>query len=590
MPTTLRLGAISLLAALILAGCGGGGESSKGFEAPTLGSQAGLVRGYGADSRSAGDDESYVPTGKIVADSNFRPWDDGFAFENYGNDVGPQNMTPAQVEDIFGSQVCLSGTGKSCDLLPPAKQWMENQNAAMAGGHCMGFSVTALRMFEKSLKPATFGAKTASALEIRGNLPLQETIAETWVYQDLPFVKKATLSGTPNALLEKLKAALNDGSETYTLGIFNATGGHAITPFAVEDQGGGKANVLVYDNNFPGIIRAVEFDTGANSWIYHGGPNPKDLNQVYEGDASNQALVLLPTSPGERQQPCPFCDGSAAQPRGYSTGTALGKAEQYDEISLVGDPANHAHLLLTDEQGNHTGFLKGEIVNEIPGAEVDRSLTIQNWREAPEPAYRVPVGSFVRVTIDGTGLDKTANHDLTLIGPGEYFEVSDLKLRPGQKDYVTFEAGGGGLNYETNAKIGSAPLIGGGIVSGEGDNLKAYYFIASPVGIEGAASMAFILDQDNGLFGIDTAGTTGDLAGSGLATYVMTMTRATTDGTTHTWTSPDSGLFLKGGKKGQVAVVDYAKDWGASDRIPVIVRTPGEKQTLQQLKPVKGEG
>lgn len=584
----LRLGVTSLLAVLAIAGCGGGGDKSKGYEAPKLGSQPGLVRGYGADAASAGSDKSYVPTGKIVADSNFRPWDDGFNFENYGNNVGPQNMTPAQVENLFGAQVCLTGTGKTCALVPAGKQWMDNENAAMAGGHCMGFSVTALRMFEKSLKPSTYGAKTAPTLEIRGNLPLQETIAENWVYQDLPLVKKATVSGTPNELLDKLKTSLNDGGESYTLGIFNKTGGHAITPFAIEDKGSGKVNVLVYDNNFPGIVRAVAFDTNANAWTFHGGPNPKQLGEVYQGDAGNQALVLLPTSPGEKQQPCPFCDGSTAQPRGYSTGSTLSKADQYDEISLTGDPVNHAHLLLTDEKGNHTGFLKGQIVNEIPGAEVDRSLTIQNWREAPEPSYRVPVGSFVRVTVDGTGLSKKANHDLTLVGPGEYFEVSDLKLVPGQKDYVTFQAGGGGLNYETNAKIGSAPLIGGGLVRGEGDNLEAFYFIASPVGIEGASSMAFILDQKNGLFGIDTAGTTGDLAGTGVATYVMTMTRAKVDGTTSTWSSPDSGLFLKGGDKGQVAVVDYAKNWDRNQRIPVIVRTPGEKQTLQVLKPNNG--
>lgn len=585
MPASLRLGATSVLAVLALAGCGGGDDKTKGFEGPKLGSQSGLVRGYGADATSAGSDESYVPSGRIVADSDFRPWDDGFAFENYGNDVGPQNMTAAQVEDLFGAQVCLTGTGETCELVPPAKQWMENENAAMAGGHCMGFSVTALRIFEKSLNASTFGADKAPDLEIRGNLPLQETIAENWVYQDLPLVKKATVSGTPNALLDKLKQSLNDGSESYTLGIFNKTGGHAITPFAVEDKGSGKVNVLVYDNNFPGIVRAVAFDTNADAWIYHGGPNPKQLGEVYEGDADNQAMVLLPTSPGVRQQPCPFCDGSAAQPRGYSTGSTLSKSEQYDEISLAGDPVNHAHLLLTDEKGNHTGFLNGKIVNEIPGAEVDRSLTIQNWREAPEPSYRVPVGSFVRVTVDGTGLDKKANHDLTLIGPGEYFELSDLKLEPGQKDFVTFEAGGGGLNYETNAKIGSAPLIGGGLVRGEGDNLEAYYFIASPVGIEGASSMAFILDQEDGLFGIDTAGTSGDLAGTGVATYVMTMTRATVDGRTSTWSSPDSGLFLKGGDKGQVAVVNFTKKWDRNKPIPVIVKSPGGKEGLQLLKP-----
>ena len=60
---------------------------------------------------SAGSAQSYVPTGTIVADSGFRPGRDGFAFENYGNDAGPVNLTPANVEDLFGAQVCQTGTG-----------------------------------------------------------------------------------------------------------------------------------------------------------------------------------------------------------------------------------------------------------------------------------------------------------------------------------------------------------------------------------------------------------------------------------------------------------------------------------------------
>jgi hypothetical protein len=33
----------------------------------------------------------------VIADNGFRPWIDGFGFENYGNDAGPENMTPANM-------------------------------------------------------------------------------------------------------------------------------------------------------------------------------------------------------------------------------------------------------------------------------------------------------------------------------------------------------------------------------------------------------------------------------------------------------------------------------------------------------------
>jgi hypothetical protein len=573
-----------LALAAVVTGCGGGGGDKEGFVAPKVDREKTLIRGY---AQSAGRAGSYTPTGKIIADSGFRPWVDGFSFENYGNDVGPQNMTAANVENIFGRQVCLKGTGATCVLLPAAKQWMDNQNAAMAGGHCMGFSVTALRFFEKSLKTQAYGADTPPKLEIVGNLPLQEKIAETWAYQGLPLVNNGIVTGAPNKLLDTLTHALQTNNEHYTLGILNATGGHAITPFAIEDNGGGRVHVLVYDNNFPGIIRAIAFNRNTQRWVYHGGPNPKDLDESYTGSARHRAMLLLPTSPGEKLQPCPFCEASALgdQPRGYAVGTVLKKDDQYDEISLVGDPENHAHLLLRDRDGNETGFKDGGYVNEIPGAEIKRSLTIQNWNQAPEPTYRVPVGLQVRVTVDATDLDKPDTENVTLVGPGEYFEINKIKLKPGQKDFITFEAGGRGLNYETNAEIGTPPLIGGGLTRGAGDDLQAYYFIASAVGVQGASSLALIIDEKDGLFGIDTAGTTGDLAGSGIGTYAMTMTRAQADGSTDTWSSPDAGLFLKGGVKGQVAVVRYATDWKRDKDVPVIVRTPGGEQSLQRLKP-----
>src|SRR5438445_1013156 len=42
------------------------------------------------------------------ADMGFRPDQNGFAFANYGNDVMPQNLTAAEVRDIFGDGVCAN--------------------------------------------------------------------------------------------------------------------------------------------------------------------------------------------------------------------------------------------------------------------------------------------------------------------------------------------------------------------------------------------------------------------------------------------------------------------------------------------------
>ena len=100
---------------------------------------------------------SYSPTGEIIVDNGFRPWVDGFGFENYGNNAGPQNLTADNMVDLFGVRVCENGDPKDCELTPTAAKWMEVKNERMAGGHCMGFSV----------------------------------IAEIWTFQDLPSVRRA---------------------------------------------------------------------------------------------------------------------------------------------------------------------------------------------------------------------------------------------------------------------------------------------------------------------------------------------------------------------------------------------------------------
>src|SRR6516225_5664704 len=83
----------------------------------------------------------------VVADSGFRPAPNGFTFQNYGTTLAsgavPTNLTPADVEAIFGQKVCADAAIGKCDLIPEAQAWMEQMNQAMADGHCFGFSVAA---------------------------------------------------------------------------------------------------------------------------------------------------------------------------------------------------------------------------------------------------------------------------------------------------------------------------------------------------------------------------------------------------------------------------------------------------------------
>jgi hypothetical protein len=266
----------AFLVLVVIAAGGCGGSSNTIGAAPATERQPGLLGGHGAVGSSAGTVPSYRPTGKIVADDGFRPWVDGFGFENYGNDVQPENMTAAQVSDLFGTQVCARGSGARCQLTAVAQQWMDDENSRMAGGHCMGFSVTALEFFSRFRDPRDYGAKKAIALPIQDNDSLQALLAENWTFQDLPAVDAKEVTGPPTKILQKLVTVLNSkNSELYTIAIFkrDGTAGHAVTLFAIEDKGNGKFAILIYDNNFPGVIRAIRVNTTKNTWRYIGGPD-----------------------------------------------------------------------------------------------------------------------------------------------------------------------------------------------------------------------------------------------------------------------------------------------------------------------------
>lgn len=540
----LLLTAVFLVLAITLAACGGS-SSSDGDGGPitakdaatttvakapaSFDTKSSLIKA-GDSSAAGGEAADYVPKGEIIADSGFRPWVDGFAFENYGNDVGPVNLEPVQMQDLFGSQVCLSGSGEDCQLTPAAQKWMENQNDGMAGGHCEGFSITALRMWEETLSPADFGAERPIDLPIVDNLPLQSTIAEHFVYQFLPSIVKGRVSGTPTEVLQVLADALNSGQELYTLGIYKSdfTGGHAITPFAVEDRGRGKYAILVYDNNFPGALRAVQVDTNTDTWSYVSGTNPDDVGQLYEGDAETETLELDPTTPGEGEQPCPFCRGDAAGSGAGGKGALLPAAERYTEITLQGDPSNHPHLVFADDEGRRTGIVNGTMLREIPDVEVVKTYAVDNSSSAPEPRFRLPQGADYTITVDGSDLTKTAKPKINLVGNGLVVDVEDLKIAPGQKDAMALP-GGYGITYQTNAEDGIAPSFFAGLVEGD----AAYNFAASAVGVKKGSTVSLLVEQDEKVVILDSTGS--ESADGGKAQFILQLVKADANGRTGLW-------------------------------------------------------
>jgi hypothetical protein len=465
-----RFGLAALMIVLV-AGCGGGSArhhparsaraaASPRLSLPPASSSVTRVADLLGTAASAGRARSYVPTGRIVADSGFRPQVDGFAFENYGNDAGPINLTAANMQDLFGSQVCQSGSGASCVLSAPAKHWMQQVDVSMADGHCMGFSVSALRFFTGNLKPGSFGGTHPFDLPVQGNQRLQSLIAEDFAYQDLPAVTDRAVTGTPASVLSLLIRALNARKESYTLGIIKAdgSGGHALTPLAVEDRGHGQAAIIVYDNNFPGVLRAVDVNTVSDTWHYIGGVNPSDSGEVYTGDASTKSMVLLPTSPGETTQPCPFCAAKGSSGPGAKP-SVIDKLH-YIEVGITARAAQHPHLVFEDPQGRRTGYINGGLVQQIPGIQVVSNYSVQNWNAAPEPTFHLPLGHpTYTVTVDGSAVTEPIKTQLQINGAGIVFSIRDIRIAPGQKDKLLLPAKDLGVTYATMSRFPASPIV-----------------------------------------------------------------------------------------------------------------------------------
>ena len=438
--------------------------------------------------------------GPDAVTSGFDPAVDAFSFANYGDDVDAIDLTADEMERMFGDDVCTN-TVDGCTLSPPARQWMEKVNGLMIGGRCEGMAVLSSLFYFGQSEPGDFGADAVSELEIVGNDALQREIAYWWATQmTYPAISQA-VKDSPSQVLDTLIETFNEGgdaAESWTIGIFKSdgTGGHAVTPYAVEDAGDGIYKVFVYDNNYPSQGRILTIDRNADTWQYEASTNPSVEADLYEGDASTDTLSIHATSLRFGKQTAAFEEGEIA---GFAS--VVGGGEGGVEVWLEGE----ANLLITALDGRRVGWLEdGSFVNEIDGATAtELKFGVAVWDTDQEPIYVLPsdIGDF-EITIDGSQLDEQTVSSVTMIGADFNMVVEDVVLDPGQSDLIGVSIVDGeyfALNYESD--YSDSPNIWFGLSTDEAD----YEFIARASDIEPGGSFNVILDFPNGDFILNTS-------------------------------------------------------------------------------------
>jgi hypothetical protein len=412
----------------------------------------------------AENNSSVFLNGTEINDSGFRPDIDGFSFQNYGTNPQTVDLTSAELQRMFGDKVCASTAGGKCVLTYPAERWMNQAVSAMKSGHCEGIAVLSSLMYYNKTNPGIFGGSSVIDLSLQDVL-LQREIGYWWTTQVTSPGGSRKVLDSPQKVLDTLAAAFGNGSgagEWWVMGIYlpDGSGGHAITPYAVEDLGNGTARILVYDNNWPKDSRFIEVDTLNNSWRYLASASPDEPNSLYSGNASTRNLEIVSLSSRLGQQQCDFCDEESAA--GDSASQGAGQGAKNIQIWQSGK----ARALVTDESGQRVGLLEsGQFVNEIPGAEIrNLKFGLPGMSSSHPPVILLPLAlindSHLAIDINSTANDSQKNQaDTAIIAPGFALSASVPDLARGLNQSMDLFSEGEAYNVSISANRALSPTI-----------------------------------------------------------------------------------------------------------------------------------
>ncbi len=462
----------------------------------------------------------------LIADSGFRPTNNGFQFENYSNNIpGLINLTVAEMRRMFGDRVCGSLANGVCTLTPPAKKWMVSQNTSMNSGHCEGLAVLSSLIYSGTLSADPFGSATTPGLVITNNVALQREIAYWFSTQSLRVdatTSNEDLSMTPVQLVQKLETEFQKPAgqrDWFVLGLYKPAylDGHAVTPYAIDDAGNGVKRIMVYDNNFPNQERFVFVNTISNTWSYTTATNPSEPQSEYTGNESTKTLSLSPISLRLRTPICPFCEEASAQELGATEVTTAPviftqREGQYDSVaqyalarqsvdSYAGGTLGYAQTFpLNGSSGSPSQVETLTFQNTIPGGSFD--LKRSSFNHTPPASFYVPANAPYTTTVFSVETTKTSTSGILVETKGFYLSVENIVLDPGQADKLVTYLDDAAQIYTATylTDYSETPLLAAGLETTDAD-----YDVELLVHGEGAGKAAtFIMNHQTGKMTIYT--------------------------------------------------------------------------------------
>ena len=243
-----------------------------------------------------------TPLVKIISpiEALLRPNQHGYAFTNFPSSATPEEFDANDLALMFGAEACVDGNTDNCNPIAEAAAWARMVNQARISGHCEGMVVEVTKRFVGNEQPAT--------IELSKDSETANEIIRAFSTQFLPEVvderdewAKKNLAEVINEVAGELEA----GNPGLTLGLYTENGGHAVLPYALSTRESGVIRMNVYDSNWPGKERFVDFDLTSNSWTFSfSGADPENDAKAWTGGAGDVDLNSLAT---REQSTCPFC-------------------------------------------------------------------------------------------------------------------------------------------------------------------------------------------------------------------------------------------------------------------------------------------
>jgi len=242
---------------------------------------------------------------------SFLPVPNGFGFQNWGDDAYDL-FTKEDIADGFGKESVCFIDNDTCVALNPFGYFLKiNHDSIYQGinGLCYGYAMSSMMLkknayFDDKKFISDYNPLAQNAVELNYN-DVNHMIASQYINQFSKGAKEYLNNTCPTFRPTDVITLIENGFNTFNpiaaIQVFNAKGlgGHAITPYAISDEGDSIKHIYVYDNNYPGdSSRYIEVNTtsGAEQWHYYSGLNAGSPGLSFEGAELNNTMCPMPLS------------------------------------------------------------------------------------------------------------------------------------------------------------------------------------------------------------------------------------------------------------------------------------------------------